>query len=274
LSLLVEPWLKPKSAKLAKASFVCQRKKRRSRAMTLMRPAPPREIESLLRDGYSIGIGDRFNEAMEIFKPNMWPLIGLGAVFFVGSAIFARIPIIGSLVVSFILAPLFTGAILRFAFEALRGKKPTFNDFIAIGDQAVPVIIGGAITNVFEVVGMLARVLPLILVVLVRVLCAILGLILHVIACFALPLIVDRRMDPIEAIKASIKVTMKNLGEVILAMLAAFGMALVGAVACLVGMIVTVPFAIVFLACVYAHVFGLTGAPEGDGNLGGDAGAL
>jgi hypothetical protein len=241
--------------------------------MALMRPAPPREIESLLQNGYSIGIGDRFNEAMEIFKANPGPLIGLGAVLFVGSAILAWIPFIGPLAASLVFAPLMIGAGLRFVFAALRGKKPTFDDFIAIGDQAVPVIIGGAITNVFEMVSALARVLPLVLVMLIRIVCLIPSLIMHIVTGFTLPLIVDRRMDPVEAIAVSFKVTMKNLGEVILAIIVVIGINLVGLVACLVGLIVTTPFSITFLACVYAHVFGLTGAPEGEGNLGGDAGA-
>jgi hypothetical protein len=226
--------------------------------MALMRPAPPREIESLLRDGYSIGIGDRFNEAMEIFKANMGPLIGLGAVFLIINIVFALIPILGPIVIGFICVPLFMGACLRFAFEALRGKKPTVNDFTAIGSQAGPVLIGFVIVDIITMIGSFLCVLP--------------GLFVGIVLIFTLPVIVDRRMDPIEAIKASYKVVMKNFVEVLLAGLVAVGIGLAGVLACGIGMIVTTPFIFVFLACVYAHVFGLTGAPEGENNPGGNAG--
>ena len=81
--------------------------------------------------------------------------------------------------------------------------------------------------------------------------CFILGLVIGVFTLFTTVIIVDRNAPPIDAIKQSIDITKNNIGNVIIVWLLAGVIAVVGALACGIGLIVSIPVASLFL--VYAY---------------------
>jgi len=91
-------------------------------------------------------------------------------------------------------------------------------------------------------------------------LCYIPGLIVGFLAQFTLLFIVDRQMQAIDAIKASIKLVVDNLGNTILFYLLAIVVTLVGACLCGIGLLVAYPVVLVAYAYTYRR---LQGQPVG-----------
>jgi uncharacterized membrane protein len=91
-------------------------------------------------------------------------------------------------------------------------------------------------------------------------LCYIPGLIVGFLAQFTLLFIVDKQMHAIDAIKASIKLVVDNLGNTILFYLLALVVVLVGACLCGVGLLVAYPVVLVAYAYTYRR---LQGQPTG-----------
>jgi uncharacterized membrane protein len=75
--------------------------------------------------------------------------------------------------------------------------------------------------------------------------------VIGVFTLFTTVIIVDRNASPIDAIKESIDIAKNNIGNVIIAWLLAGVIAVVGALACGIGLIVSIPVASLFL--VYAY---------------------
>ncbi len=66
--------------------------------------------------------------------------------------------------------------------------------------------------------------------------------------------IADRKLGPIAAAKAAWNATSSNRGETFLLMLALFGINLLGACACGIGMLVTIPWSMIAIAYAYAYL--------------------
>jgi uncharacterized membrane protein len=81
--------------------------------------------------------------------------------------------------------------------------------------------------------------------------CFIGGIVVSLFTLFAIVLIVDRNASPIDAIKQSFEITKNNLVPVILALLVIYAIAIVGALACGIGLVVAVPVAGLFLVYTY-----------------------
>ena len=91
--------------------------------------------------------------------------------------------------------------------------------------------------------------------------CFVLGLVVGVFTLFTTVIIVDRNASPIDAIKQSIEITKANIGPVILTWIMAGVIAVVGALACGIGLIVSIPVAALFLVYSYRRLTGGQVAP-------------
>ena len=91
-------------------------------------------------------------------------------------------------------------------------------------------------------------------------LCYVPGLIVGFLMMFTLLFIVDKQMQAIDAIKASIKLVVDNLGNTILFYLLAIVVTLVGACLCGIGLLVAYPVVLVAYAYTYRR---LQGQPVG-----------
>lgn len=81
--------------------------------------------------------------------------------------------------------------------------------------------------------------------------CFIGGIAVSLFTLFATVIIVDRNASPIDAIKQSFEITKNNFVPVILALLVIYAITIVGTLACLIGLIVAIPVAGLFLVYTY-----------------------
>jgi hypothetical protein len=87
------------------------------------------------------------------------------------------------------------------------------------------------------------------------------GIIAALILCFTQLLVVDKKMQPFEALKESYRLTKGHLLQLFLLMLCLILLNIVGAVLLLVGLLVTVPVTILAIAHVYRKIEALQGVP-------------
>jgi len=88
------------------------------------------------------------------------------------------------------------------------------------------------------------------------------SLAVSVVLMFTIPALLDRNLSPIEAIKTSWNVARDNLGGTLLTWLAAFVITLVGALLCLIGLIVAVPLAELVVVYAWRRLSGGHVAPQ------------
>lgn len=81
---------------------------------------------------------------------------------------------------------------------------------------------------------------------------------------FAYPLIVDRKLQGLEAVKWSFRGAMANFWRLLLMMFVTGLLSLAGMLLCYVGMFLVFPIAYGAVAIAYEEVFGLSGASESD----------
>jgi uncharacterized membrane protein len=85
-------------------------------------------------------------------------------------------------------------------------------------------------------------------------LCYIPGLIVGFLTMFTMLFVVDKQMQAVDAIKASVKLVTDNLGSAILFYLLAAVVILVGACLCLIGLLVAAPVVLIGLAYTYRRL--------------------
>jgi uncharacterized membrane protein len=78
---------------------------------------------------------------------------------------------------------------------------------------------------------------------------------------FTIVALLDRNLSPIDAIKNSFEITTKNVGNAVLAWLVMAAIIVVGALVCLVGLIVAAPVAALFEVYTYRRLTGGQVAP-------------
>jgi uncharacterized membrane protein len=153
--------------------------------------------------------------------------------------------IIGWIVV-LVIAGVVQSAFLSGVLEIANGRQ------VAIGDFFKPRNVGNVVIA-SVIVGVLAGI--------GSALCFIPGLIVSFLLMFTIIALLDRNLSPVDAIKASFEMTTKNLGPAVLAWLVAAAIGLVGALVCLVGLIVAVPVEMLFLVYTYRRLNGADVAP-------------
>jgi hypothetical protein len=144
------------------------------------------------------------------------------------------------------LTALLTGGMYKAALKQLRGGQVEFKDLFSARDRFMP-MLGGIL-------------LHQLLVFLGGVLCVIPGLIVAGLLFFTYPLIIDRKLGVVEAMKASVEVTKPNLLMFTLFAIVVQLIASAGTYACYVGLLATLPLMFTMGAVAYRNCFGLEGA--------------
>jgi len=236
----------------------------RAAGQTPLASGAPRDLEALIRDGYQVNVGDYFGQGFEIFKRNIGGFLGFSGVvvlltvvtFFVNfmlGFVLAIIPVLGPLIamplsiaVNLVVVSLETAAVYLVAFRIIRGQEVEFGDFFKVTELFVPVALAGLMVGFATFLGYLMLILP--------------GIFLAVCLKLTMPLIVDRKLRPTEAIGISFKIALKNwLGLFLLALVV--GLLQFAGVICLgIGLLFTIPFGLCILAAAYNDIIGLTPA--------------
>jgi uncharacterized membrane protein len=104
------------------------------------------------------------------------------------------------------------------------------------------VIIAGLIVGIITTIGFFLCVIP--------------GLIATIMLMFTVVALIDRNLQPVEAVKTSFEISKANFGNAILAWLVMVVTFVVGALLCGVGLLVAAPVAILILVYTYRKLSG------------------
>lgn len=209
-------------------------------------------------------IGDCVQRAWDLTKDNLGPLIlftlsicAIHGILGISAAVWSRISrealpgllgrvwgelsILPIQIVSALISPVLTAGYFIFLKKRLTGEPATFADFFE-GFRHLPQLIAYAVVSgILIVVGLLLCIIP--------------GLYLIVGYLFAPFLIVGQRLDFWRAMETSRKSVTENLGSIFILILILVGINVAGALACLVGLIITIPLTYAVLVVTYQHLF-------------------
>ena len=116
--------------------------------------------------------------------------------------------------------------LLKMAFDVVDGKEASLNTMLEGWDK-VQVVVASILVGIATFIGLVLCVLP--------------GIAVIVFTAFTTAFVVDKKLGAVDAIKASVDLVKNNLGPAIVWMLLALVCAIVGAIACGVGLLVAIP---------------------------------
>ena len=137
------------------------------------------------------------------------------------------------------------GALMVGTRRLMLGQPLLLADFKDVQPIVVPIVVVGILTSLLTTVGLFLCIIP--------------GLYAIVVLGFAMPFIIDRRTDPVQAIKDSVAISNKSLIDLVILFLVMFVVSLLGLLACGVGLFVAIPVVSAMRMVAYADVMGLTG---------------
>ncbi|PKV99350.1 DUF2189 domain-containing protein [Nocardia fluminea] len=219
--------------------------------------------------GPTLGVGDAIGYGWTKFKDNALVWIGMVVVAFLIQAVisflfglgnsgdtdydggvsfgFGLWQILGT-IVSTVIGYLISAAFVRGALHETDGNKPGFGSFFQFTNVGA-VIIAGLLVGLATGIGLLLCVLP--------------GLVVAFFTWWTMQFVIDRDQDGVTAIKSSFSAISSNAGPLLLLALALFGINIVGALLCGIGLLVTIPLTIIASTYAYRVVTGgpVAGAP-------------
>ena len=222
--------------------------------------------ETILSRDYTIDIGNCISRAWTLVKANFGPVVGISFLIYLVALVVNQIPgiftrplvtdmiqnhhfspqgILILFVVSWLFAPVYTvlmGGLFKYYIKLIRGEPASVGDAFSGFGCFVQLVLLGWVMNLLVWIGMLFCVIP--------------GYYLAVAWYFALPLVIDRKMNFWEAMELSRKVVNKHWFLVFALTLVAGLLAISGVIACCIGIFVTMPLGFVALMYAYEDIFG------------------
>ena len=203
-------------------------------------------LEGLLQKSYAVKIGDYIGTGWETFKKNPGGFVGFTLVVFLINVAVAKInqsaSPVGTLISLLVSGPLNAGFLIV-AFKLLKNRATTFGDFFRGFNNFLPLFLVSLVSSVMIGIGFVLLLLP--------------GIYLAVAYTFALPLVLEKKMNFWDAMEFSRKLISKNWFSF-------FGFAFVlvlvnlaGGLLLGFGLLVTIPLTICAIAAAYADIVGL-----------------
>lgn len=166
----------------------------------------------------------------------IWQMI-LGAIFSGTDSLVAFLFVFGiSQLGSFVMQYFLQAAITRGALALTYGQPPTMNTFLST-DGLPQVLIASLLLGLATAVGFILCIIP--------------GIIVVFAGQFTVHFVLDKRLEPVEAIKASFQLVQENVGTVITFFIVGILITIAGAIACGVGLLVAYP--VVFIGQTYLY---------------------
>jgi zinc ribbon protein len=144
------------------------------------------------------------------------------------------------------LSAVLMGGMHKAALKQIRGGQIEFKDLFSARDRFLPILGALLLQGLLAAVGSFLCIIP--------------GLIVAGLLFFTLPLIIDRKLGVIDAMKASVEMTKPNLLMFTIFAVVVQLIASVGQVACIVGLLATLPLMFTMTAAAYRDCFGVEGA--------------
>jgi len=194
-------------------------------------------------------IGSLLNRAWQRFTSDIGMCIG---VFLLGIILFA----VSAITLYIVGIPIMAGMLKSFRSVA-RGGKADINDlFSEIGNIGYWIKLWGVMIVIGIVCAILARLTLLGLMADIAI-----EIVLGYLLYFVFPLMIDRRMDAIEAIKTSIDASKNNVGTLLGPILVAVLVGAAGSIVLGIGGLVTMPLSYIMVWMIYDQFYGLAAAP-------------
>jgi uncharacterized membrane protein len=152
-------------------------------------------------------------------------------------------------VVNIVVSSFFTAGIMSFSLKVARGAPYAFNDLFSGSPFFLSVLVANLVIGVGVAIGLVFLIVP--------------GVILALGLSMSLPLIVDRRLGPIDALTASWKLTDGSKGNLFIFALIAIGLSIAGFCACVVGLLLVVPILSIAHMYIYLRLSGQPVAAAG-----------
>jgi hypothetical protein len=202
-----------------------------------------------------VDIGGAISYGWNKFTQNVGPLIVAYLLILVVAAIINGIGfaidsfvlrLIINLIAIFIVAAISFG-LVRISLKIVNGQPVEISDAMPSGPQVVPYALTAILVQIIVTIGLYLCVIP--------------GLIAALFLWFAQFAVIDENLQPGDAIKRSIDLVKPHWGGVLGFMVVAVLINVVGAILCLVGLLVTAPLTTVAAAHVFKSLKGEPVAP-------------
>ncbi|MBD1933734.1 MULTISPECIES: glycerophosphoryl diester phosphodiesterase membrane domain-containing protein [Cyanophyceae] len=203
-------------------------------------------LESILQKSYTVKISEYIGSGWETFKKNPAGFVGFTFVFFLINVAIAKVSqsvTLEGFISLLISAPLNAGFLIV-AFKLLKNRATTFGDFFRGFNNYLPLFLVSLVSSVVISIGLLLLLIP--------------GVYLAVAYIFALPLVLEKKMNFWDGMEFSRKLISKHWFSFfgfafVLVLLNLAGVLLLG-----VGLLVTIPLSVCAIAAAYADIVGLT----------------
>jgi len=171
-------------------------------------------------------IAECIQRGWDLALQNLGPIIGYTCVCVAIHVGLAVIPILGW-VAGIVINPALSAGYFIYIRKKIRGQAAEFQDFFGGFQYLGQLFVLGLVSGFLILLGIIACIIP--------------GLYLAVGYMFSSFLVVARRLDFWSAMETSRRAVTANLGSVIVLLLALLGINFLGAIACLVGLILSIP---------------------------------
>jgi glycerophosphoryl diester phosphodiesterase family protein len=191
-----------------------------------------------LRRGAVIDIESAVSRGWALVRDNMAVLIGATVLGWLISLGLAFVPVVGW-AVGFVLL----GGLDYMFLRRIRGEEVQIGDlFAGFNIALLHLVLAGLVKGVLTSIGFLLCLLP--------------GIYLGVGYVFALPLVIDKKMDFWPAMEVSRQVVHRHWWSIFALVIVLALIAIAGCIACVVGLLFTIPVASAALMYVYEDLFG------------------
>ncbi len=211
--------------------------------------------QDVINRDYSLDIGKYFGRGWDLFKQYALPFVGFLLLVIVIVVIASKLPFpLGSNekgqggIVSAVINPILIAGFYIVALKLAKGRSVAFSDFFKGFNNFLQLFLTNWVGSILIAIGFLLLILP--------------GIYLAVSYFFAIPFVIEKRLDFWTALEASRKVVTKKwfsfLGFGILLFLVNFaGACLLG-----LGLLVTVPWTFCIVTAAYEDIVGLNMSAE------------
>jgi len=195
---------------------------------------PDALAQQIIAGGVQISIGSCIERGWNLVKSDFWPIVGASAVAYL---------IIGAL--GIIAGPVM-GGVYYYFLKRIRGQRVEFGDIFSGFTLAfLQLFLVALIAGILQTIGFFLCVIP--------------GIYLMVAWIFAVPLVIDKKMDFWPAMELSRKVVNKVWWPVFGLLVLLWLIGMLGVVLCCVGIFVAFPVIVASLAYAYEDLFNRPG---------------
>ncbi|MDD2709395.1 MAG: GYF domain-containing protein [Verrucomicrobiae bacterium] len=191
---------------------------------------------AILARDYSVNIGSCLSRGWALVKANFWLTVG------VTTLIAIILGISNYIFIGLLLTGVLTGGLYYFILKLIRGQPAALEDaFVGFKLSFAQLMLVGLVSGILTSVGLFLCILP--------------GIYLGVAWSFAIPLVIDKQLEFWDAMEVSRKVISKHWWQFFALLLVLGLVAMLGLIACFIGVFVTITIALASMAYAYEDIF-------------------